>query len=272
MGAWTTYSPLMINNPNDGGIPVYVASNSDPSYTIHCTSYACSSLEGLSVHIPAGFSVEYGGAGDAHLVVISPDKSATYEMYQVKQPSGSTLNIGSGSKFATGGIGWESTWGGSANASESSFVAGVVTAEDLLQGSINHALMVGAPCGNGRVYPARPNADLSCSSGNGAPFGARLWLSLTDAQINALNLGVTKTIVAKALAHYGAFITDTVGGPNEWALLRSAASGPSSEAAAWQSVQSTLLGGSTTWLSDNWPSAVVNSFRFLDPCITQVTC
>jgi hypothetical protein len=102
-------------------------------------------------------------------------------------------------------------------------------------------------------------------------MGGRLWLNLNDTQIDALGMPNTKTTIAKALAHYGAFIMDSAGA-QAFSIHREGAGGPSSAATAWNTVKSTLLGGSSTWLGDGWPSTVVNNFKFIDPCVTQKTC
>jgi hypothetical protein len=271
MGSWTTFTPLQPGNANDGSTPIYIAQNSDPTYTIRCTLYNCPGLEGSVIHVPTPYVVGRNGAGDGHFAVVAPDKSAVYEFYQAKQPSGGTINISSGTKFLTSGSAWSVSYSGAANAAQGSFVAGVVTADDLLKGHVDHALMIAVPCESGKVYPTLADPDGPCANGKGAPMGGRLWLNLTDAQIDALAMPNTKTTIAKALAHYGAFIMDSAGA-QAFSIHREGAGGPTSAVSAWNSVKSTLLGGSDTWLSDGWPSAVVNSFQFLDPCVSQRTC
>jgi hypothetical protein len=271
MGSWTTFTPLMIGNANDGSTPIYIAQNSDPAYKIHCTMYNCPSLEGLVIHVPTPYVVEHNGGGDGHLAVISPDKTKVYSFYQTRQPSGSTINIASGMTLPTNGSGWSVVYGGASNAAQASFVAGTVTAYDLLRGQINHALIVAAPCESGKVYPTIADPDGPCASGNGAPMGGHLWLNMTDAQIDAQGMPRTKVIIAKALAHYGAYIMDSAGA-NAWSIHRDGAAAPASAVARWTSLKATVLGGSDVWLTDGWPSAVVNSFRFLDPCVAQMTC
>ena len=277
IGTWTTYTPLAIGNANDGGIPVYVATAADPVHTIHCTaSWGCPGLEGQSLHVPAGAVTQLNGSGDSHMILIAPDHVTVYELYQAANV-GVNGNISSGTWYDTttganaSGRGWSVAYHGAANAGQASFAAGLITAEDLLQGSINHALLLDGPCESGTVYPSTSAPDGPCATGNGAPMGGRLWLNMTDAQIDALGMPVTKTIVAKALAHYGAFLMDSEGAES-WTVYRSAASAPSSEASAWNTVKSTLLGGGTEWLTDGWPAAVVNRFVFLDPCVTQSNC
>jgi hypothetical protein len=271
MGSWTTYTPLMVDNANDGSTPLYIAQNSDPTFTVHCTAYRCPSVEGASIHIPIPYVVEHNGGGDGHFGVMSPDKTRVYSFYQMKQPSGSTVNAASGMMLLTSGIGWSTVYGGASNAAQASFVAGTVTAYDLLRGKIEHALIVAAPCESGSVYPTIADPDGPCASGNGAPLGARIWLNMTDAQIDAQGMPPTKVTVAKALAHYGAFIMDSAGA-RAWSIHRDGASGPKDAVGRWATLKATILGGSNTWLTDGWPSAVVNAFRFLDPCVTQLTC
>ena len=271
MGSWTTFTPLMIGDPNDGSTPIYIAQNSDPTFKIHCTLYNCPSVEGAVIHVPIPYAVEHNGGGDGHFGVIAPDKVHLYSFYQTRQPSGGTINVGSGFMLLSTGTGWSTVYGGASNAAQASFIAGTVTAYDLLRGQIQHALIVAAPCESGSVYPTIASPDGPCASGNGAPMGGHLWLNMTDAQIDAQGMPTTKTIIAKALAHYGAFIMDSAGA-NAWSIHRDGAAAPNDAAARWAQLKATVLGGSNTWLTDGWPSAVVNSFRFLDPCIAHRTC
>ena len=103
-------------------------------------------------------------------------------------------------------------------------------------------------------------------------MGGRLWLNMTDAQINAVSgLTTVQRIIAKTIAHYGIYVMDSAGA-NAWSVHRAAASAPTSEANAWSTVQSSMLGGSNTWLPDNWPSTIYSNFKWLDPCVAQLTC
>jgi hypothetical protein len=272
IGSFEQYSPLQPYSSQDSGVPLYLAQNSDPTYKIHCTEYACPGLEGTVIHMPTPYVVEQNGVGDAHMGVASPDKSETFSFYGVPaSPSGSTINILSGTTFETNAIGWMTIYGGASNAGAASYFAGIVSAEDLLQGSINHAILLTAPCESGSVFPTLADPDGPCADGAGAPIGARLWLNMTDAQINAAISHPVERIVAKAIAHYGAYITDTSGG-QFFQVYRSGAGGPASEAAAWTKVQSTILGGSNNWLPDDWPKSISNYFQFVDPCVAQTTC
>jgi hypothetical protein len=169
LGSWQSDTPLAIGDPDyDKGTPVYYAQNSDPLYTLHCTQYGCPGFEGLQIHIPNPYTVEFqiSGTDDGHLVVVSPDKSKTYEFYQMPvQLGGGTINFTNGGCFTTATTtGW-TAWGncgGQANAGQASFMPGQITPRDLLQGSIEHALMVTIPCdgpyGTG-VYPNLSNND-----------------------------------------------------------------------------------------------------------------
>lgn len=281
MGSWQSYDPLRIGNSGDAGTNTYLASNSDPTHVIHCTTYACPGLEGRAIHIPNNAVVEEATANsysDKHMLVIDPSGRYVYELYQASTVLANG-NVTSGAIFDT----YSSTaWivagekSGANDEAYVSIVAGEVTAKDLLQGSINHAMLLGAPCEGptAHVYPTVYGGqfDRPCSGGTGAPLGARLWLNMTDTQINAAGLDPVKTLVAKGLAHYGAFLHDSTG-TSSWLLRRSGA-GSGQGATDWQAAinmyGSVLTSGS--WLSDNWPSAISTHFQWLDPCVSQLTC
>lgn len=92
--------------------------------------------------------------------------------------------------------------------------AGVVRAQELAASSasnyatINHALFLVTPCSsNSSVYPSiSRSSDAYCA--NGAPYGARLRLNMTPAQIAALNVPFYHKAVLLAAATYGAYQGD----------------------------------------------------------------
>jgi hypothetical protein len=287
LGNWQSDTDLLVGNPADKGTPVYYAQNSDGLYTLHCTAYGCPGFEGLSIHIPSVYNVEQNNAGDGHVIFVSPDKAKTYEFYQFPITlSGSPVNFTNGGCFTpattTGWTAWGDC-GGQANAGQASFMTMQITPQDLLQGSIEHALMLTIPCdgpAGSKAYPNfSANNDNVCASGHGAPVGSHLQLNMSDAAIDSAltTAGWTNPVnhmVAKALAHYGAYVMDTCGigmSCTHWAPFRMGAGGPAQTVTDWGTVKSTLLGGSTEWLKPNWPSSIYNNFRFIDQCMSVPT-
>jgi hypothetical protein len=103
---------------------------------------------------------------------------------------------------------------------------GAIRAQELDNGIIPHALDLVVPCVKGQVAPAHhkdgdcdvdfPNASPAFPSANAARMGERFQLNMTDDQILALNAPDWKLAILKALATYGAFVSDTGGGGRTW--------------------------------------------------------
>jgi hypothetical protein len=105
---------------------------------------------------------------------------------------------------------------GSGNAGFSN-VAGLIRAQELADGRIDHALAVYVPCAERPVAPADADnvPDLPCRAngmfGGGAlHVGQRLQLRMSSAEIAALDAPVWRKAVLVALSTYGAYVSDTV--------------------------------------------------------------
>jgi hypothetical protein len=208
---------------NDYSHPIYYSVATDPLVTVHCNLYCDPTDNGgppAQIRIPA--KAQPAGGTDHHFDVIQPD-GTEISMWGVSESSypmpnwtnGSTLNAGNiancGS-FMTGtgvvAVGAGPTAGGACDD------AGIIHANELLAGRINHALFFIAECAVGWQYPAFPNASTdSCSSGVGPPLGGRMWYDVPDATTNANpNLQPWEKAVLNALHDYGAFLEDNVSG------------------------------------------------------------
>ena len=96
--------------------------------------------------------------------------------------------------------------------SGAALVAGAIRADELARGVVPHALFASTNCVTGTpIYPGGSQGSL-CTSGTGPPIGARLQLTLTDAQINALGLPAWEAAILHAMHDYGVYILDTSGG------------------------------------------------------------
>jgi len=197
----------------DGGRPIYFSSSSDPTFKLHCTeSWGRCALEGAVIRMPD--RAKAAGGADAHLSVVDPASGWEYDMWGVqnKPSGGGTLVFQWGGKTRIGGTGL----GSDAVAAQYGTAAGVLRAEELASGEIDHALFMTVHCDSGgHVYPATKHGQ-SCgqdgmSNAGAPPEGARFQLAMSDAQIAALPVPDWKKTILRAMAHYGMIVGDTGG-------------------------------------------------------------
>jgi hypothetical protein len=171
--------------------PLYYSSAADPVYTITCTAYGpCpSNTFPFPVHIPNGAVASIDS--DHHATVIDLTNNMEYDFWGFN--NGSTTRVSGGGALSV----W---WGGSCgitslasrvNSCVGAGVAagtpvqpGLLDPRELLAQNIPHVLFVAPGCPSASwEYPAY-KSDGSCAGS--VPEGARIWLDLTDAQIEAL--------------------------------------------------------------------------------------
>ena len=282
---------------HDYAHPIYFASLGDPLYTINCIRYACPDLQGRAFPIPAEAKAADGG--DGHLGVVirrpgHPQDLFVLDLYRAwnKPAGGGRYDIGSGGISRIDGDGTTVDIDASYNligdigrseatAARFSVLAGVVRAPHIQSGRIPHAIFFTANCDSGAfVYPAeRPGRACSAignSNVNAPPMGARLWLDMSAAEINALKIKKTLRIMLKALNEFGAYMGDTGGGGYGW---------------GFESPETYHAWGRQTPLVDiaqqeGWPvyegryvlkpsevpSVVWEHLKILDPCTAKGTC
>lgn len=159
------------------------------------------------------------------MTVVQPD-GWEYDFWRVgtKPRGGGTMTFAGGGRTRIDGSGLNS----GATAANFGNLAGVIRAQELAAGSINHALFIVLKCtargtafgygtgttNNGSmVYPAAHGGSAcSTDSSDLPPIGARFQLAMTDAQIAALPVPTWKKTILTALARYGGYVGDT-GGP-----------------------------------------------------------
>jgi hypothetical protein len=252
---------------------IYFANSSDPLVTVTCTE-TCSAAS-ASFHIPskaraAGF-YQQSSSSDCHMAIIEPDGSE-YDMYEACAFSGqSAFSVKALYKTSILGSGQGSTTDGAALA------AGIPRFDEMMNGVVPHALFASTACVSGSfVYPALTQGN-TCTSGTGPPMGARLQLTLTDAQINALNLPEQwEYALLHAMHDYGVYILDTSGGSapgvNSNTLIFREESQTQYNAYGIPYPASSVPGlDAYTAQFDNaidW----AHSFRVVSPCYAQETC
>ncbi len=226
--SWGTPSSLVAganDSPDDYAHPTYYATSTDPVYRLRSDSrWGGSPIDGKRIRIPSAARPASGD--DSHMTVVEPD-GWEYDFWRVlsKPRGGGTLRYTNGNRIRVDGDGLHA----SATASGFGNLAGIIRAQELAAGRIEHALFLVVRCttpsrgfgygarrrdGDGAyVYPA-DGGDARCGSdeSDAPPMGARLQLAMSDAQIDALPVPLWKKGVLRALAHYGGYVGDT-GGP-----------------------------------------------------------
>ncbi len=199
---------------SDYGHPTYYSGPNDPIFTLHCyESWGTCEVEGMKIRIPDAARPAAGG--DAHLTVIDQASGWEYDLYKVrsKPAGGGTLEFRWGGRTRIDGDGIDSA----ATASNFGNMAGIIRAQEMRAGRINHALFMTARCDSGTyVYPAshsgRSCSVLGESTVDAPPMGARLQLTLSREQIEALAVPRWKKTILHAIAEYGMYMGDTGGG------------------------------------------------------------
>ncbi len=261
------------DTPEDYGHPSYYSRPTDPWFTIHCTEpWGTCPIEGMSVQIPD--AARPAGGSDAHLAVIDQADGWEYDFWEVtsKPRGGGTIDIGWGGRTRTGGDGL----GSNATAAHFGLQAGIVRAQELESGQINHALFMTVKCTTGGyVYPAQ-GGGAACSDPTSAPAGGmRVQLAYTDAEIDALDVPVWKKTILRALAHYGAFIGDT-GGPGIGFEFESGSTytsfGYQDEMVKFAQTQPGVTVYNGQYVFNLANGVDWTRLRIIDPCVTRHTC
>lgn len=214
-GAGTSY---------DYGHPTYWAQPDDPIYTLDSLGYS-PDVDGMKIRIPS--DAQPAGGGDGHLTVVEPD-GYEYDFWQVtsKPAGGGTMTFQLGGRTRIDGDGL----GSNAVAARYGNLAGIIRAQEISAGRIDHALFIVLKCtssstsfgygtktdGSSKsafVYPALAGGSRCGSTDNDAPpMGAHFQLAMSDAQIDAFAVPGWKKAILRALARYGGYVGDT-GGP-----------------------------------------------------------
>jgi hypothetical protein len=152
--------------------------------------------------------------GDAHLTVVDQASGWEYDLYKVrsKPAGGGVLEFRWGGRTRIDGDGR----GSDATAARFGNLAGMIRAQEMDTARIAHALFMNATCDSGTyVYPAqktgRPCSAIGLPNTDAPPMGARLQLTLTPEQINALPVPQWKKTILRAMSEYGMYMGDTGG-------------------------------------------------------------
>jgi hypothetical protein len=255
--------------------PTYWSDPDDPLYTVHCTrSWGTCSVEGLQVRIPQ-VALAPPTDNDGHMTVVEQWNNWEWDFFEAETPlSGSTLNIGWGGRTDITGDGLGT---GEAVAAQWGNLAGIMRAQEVATGNIDHALFLVLTCDNGDfVYPATKSGAPCSDTKDAPPMGTHLWLDLTPAEIDALSIPSWQKVILLALHAHGAFMGDT-GGPGFVLHFESPLTytsfGRVDPLVPWAQANGWVpSGGYYVGKWDNVPSSVWTRLRVLDPCVAQGTC
>ncbi len=255
--------------------PTYYPDRNDPEYEIHCTeSWGTCEIEGMHVRIPE--RAEAAAGSDGHLTVVDQDTGWEYDFWQVRRKprGGGRLVISWGGRTRIDGDGL----GSDANAAHYGSLAGIIRAEEMRRGRIDHALFMLVRCDSGRkVYPAR-GLGLPCDHSAGAPSqGTRFQLDLSPAEINALGVPAWKKTILRAMAEYGLYVGDTTGG-TPWNIWFE--SGATYTSFGRRDPMVAFARGSDVWRSSDgsvyydWASGINwrRDLRVVAPCVAERSC
>ena len=180
------------------GIPYNIVDSATPSYTV-VFEYADESDPG-PYPIPSTPRIEVGS--DHHLLSLDLGRCMLWELYDVRH-SGSAWSAGSGAVFdlrsnALRPAGWTS-----ADAAGLPIFPGLVLYDEVLTGTIDHAIRFTAPDTCDYIYPARHLTADPCS--NLPPMGLRVRLK---ASVDISGFGPHARVVLTALKRYGMILAD----------------------------------------------------------------
>ena len=204
----------------------YYGSATDPIYTIvrdpSTLSYGPSNIDGAQLHAPVGmkFNRDY----DSLMSIIDQTTGTEYDFWYVSSidDANRKITVKWGGKTAVGGDGIHGPDGYSF---ESGFGMsfGAIRYAELMAGEINHALYLCVPGVKGRVAPAINTGGNFANSSGMPPMGARIQVTLSDAEIEAVTLDGKPApwyykVILRAAKRYGMMVADE--GDSPWGGLR----------------------------------------------------
>lgn len=213
-GPPSSYTAGEHDSANDYAHPTYWSRLSDPGFLVLCKYCP---IKGFRIRIPARARPAAGS--DRHMTIVAQGARREYDLWRARLDLRShVVRVGGGGRIGIGGSGL----GSDATAGHFGNLAGILRAQELEAGRIDHAIFMIVHCVSGRtVYPAS-GAAFECSREgrsdlNAPPLGARFQLAMTDAEIRALELPPWKQAIYTAMAHYGLIVGDT-GGGDSWSI------------------------------------------------------
>jgi hypothetical protein len=196
-----------VKNPNmtlrAWGVAVVRATSKDPAHKIHATKYAGNLNRFGPIHVPNG--ARPSPSSDAHLAVYDPVERREWDMWQAdccwSAAAGQAQSTASGNGIAPFG-----TVG--ADAANFPLLGGLVLADEMRRGRINHALHFSIP-GVGAGEPVCPATHNDGTNTNplALPEGTHMQLD-PGLDLATVPLAPWEKTIARALQTYGMYLRD----------------------------------------------------------------
>jgi hypothetical protein len=198
---------------HDGGSrPVYWPTGTDPLIKVKCRENGNPCLKGMEARIPVGARPQE--ESDGHMTVVEQTTGREYDFWQATKPENGEMFISGGNWIAIGNNSGTGL-GGFGEAAYLGLLGGIVRAQELSAGKIEHALVTTVKCVQLHdVWPAPESkiGDAVCPYEKPGPhFGTLLQLNMTDAEIAASGAPSWQQTIMNAMAHYGVYVVDTGG-------------------------------------------------------------
>jgi hypothetical protein len=186
--------------PPEYGIPFDVVDGGMVDFVDIDFTYADESDPGP---YPFGPDIHIEGGSDRHAIMIDEQDCTLYELYAARWNGGSPA-AGSGAIFDLGSDSLRPAEWTSADAAGLPIFPGLVRRDEVLAGTIDHAIRVTADCTTKRyIWPARHQAGVSDT--RCPPMGARFRLRKG---FDGSGLPDDARVVVRALKHYGLIVAD----------------------------------------------------------------
>jgi hypothetical protein len=188
------------------GIPYFVTASQSP-VAIHFTAFGSESDPG-PMPIPANASIEGDpnpGTGDRHVLVVDSRSCFLYELYGAVPNTDGTWNAASAAVWdlqANEQRPW--TWT-SADAAGLPIFPGLVRYDEVVAGSINHAIRFTLPQSRAAIVPPASHWAANSSNSFAAPMGMRLRLK-SSFDISGFSANVQ--VILTAMKKYGLIMAD----------------------------------------------------------------
>lgn len=204
-----THDPRPWININGGAVPVWIADSSAPRYNVNCGSPSCTFFQ----NVPIPSNAVPDPLTDGHMMVMDATRETAWDFYHARKNSDGSWSADWGAKVNLRGNGiTDKTPESGARGSGFPLAAGLIYADEIKAGRINHALVFAISLATPScwVYPATSGGGTSTDP-NALPYGARVQLDPT-LDLDTLGLSPAAKIIARALQEYGAFVGDQGGG------------------------------------------------------------